>query len=69
MSEKLEERVVDLEIQLAHQTKTVEELSDMVSNQWDIIDRMKRKLKMLEDAMVELEDNAGPPANQKPPHY
>nr|WP_321445402.1 SlyX family protein [uncultured Cohaesibacter sp.] len=69
MSHPLEERVVDLEIQLAHQTKTVEELSDMVSRQWDLIDRLTRKMKFLEEAVVELEDNVGPAANQKPPHY
>ncbi|WP_171022070.1 SlyX family protein [Cohaesibacter sp. CAU 1516] len=69
MSNPLEERVVDLEIQLAHQTKTVEDLSDMVSRQWDMIDRLTRKMKFLQEAVVELEDNAGPPANQKPPHY
>ncbi|WP_157967661.1 SlyX family protein [Cohaesibacter intestini] len=69
MSNPLEERVVDLEIQLAHQTKTVEDLSDMVSRQWDMIDRLTRKMKFLQEAVVELEDNVGPPANQKPPHY
>lgn len=69
MSNPLEERVVDLEIQLTHQTRTVEELSDMVSRQWDMIDRLTRKMKFLEEAVVELEDNVGPPTNQKPPHY
>ena len=69
MSEELEERVVDLEIQITHQSGTIEELSEMVSRQWETIDRLSRKVKLLQHALGELEESAGPPANQKPPHY
>ena len=69
MTEADEERLAELEIQLAHQGRSIEELSDMVSKQWEMIDRMSRQIRSLKDALVELEDNSAPAANQKPPHY
>ncbi|WP_319530989.1 SlyX family protein [uncultured Cohaesibacter sp.] len=69
MSNDFEERIVDLEIQVTHQSKTIEELSDVISQQWQHIDRLTRQLKGLTDTVLELEDHFGPPANQKPPHY
>ncbi len=70
MSEDLEERVVDLEIQITHQANVIEDLSQMVAKQWDMMDRVSRQVRFLKDAMSELEENAGgQPANQKPPHY
>ncbi|SNY92098.1 SlyX protein [Cohaesibacter sp. ES.047] len=69
MSNDFEERIVDLEIQVTHQSKTIDELSEVMSQQWQHIDRLTRQLKGLSDMVVELEENTGPPANQKPPHY
>ncbi|WP_321338518.1 SlyX family protein [uncultured Cohaesibacter sp.] len=69
MTQELESRVVDLEIQITHQANTIEDLSQMVSRQWDIIDRLTRQVKMLQDSLVELEENLPAPGNEKPPHY
>ncbi|PLW75020.1 SlyX family protein [Cohaesibacter celericrescens] len=69
MSQELEERVVDLEIQVTHQSTTIEDLSEMVSRQWDTIDRLSRQVKLMKDTLAEPQDTAAPPANQKPPHY
>ena len=69
LNEEWAERIVDLEIQITHQSTTIEDLSEMVSKQWDVIDKLSRQVKLLQDAMLELEDQVGPPANQKPPHY
>lgn len=70
MNEDLEERVVDLEIQITHQSNVIEDLSQMVAKQWDMMDRLSRQVRFLKEAMAELEDSAGgAPANQKPPHY
>ncbi|SFO12024.1 SlyX protein [Cohaesibacter marisflavi] len=69
MTQELESRVVDLEIQITHQANTIEDLSQMVSRQWDIMDRLTRQVKMLQDSLVELEENLPPPGNEKPPHY
>ncbi len=69
VTQELESRVVDLEIQITHQANTIEDLSQMVSRQWDIMDRLTRQVKMLQDTLVELEENLPPPGNEKPPHY
>ncbi|MCV6546475.1 MAG: SlyX family protein [Cohaesibacter sp.] len=70
MEEKLEERIVDLEIQVTHQATTIDELSDMVAKQWDMIDRLGRQVGMLKEALAELEEGMETPAaNKKPPHY
>lgn len=70
MSDDVQERLETLEINHAHQAQTLEDLSQMVTRQWDMIDRLTRQIKYLNEAMLELEDaRDGPPANQKPPHY
>ncbi|WP_316859331.1 SlyX family protein [uncultured Cohaesibacter sp.] len=69
MAQELEERVVDLEIQITHQANTIDDLSQMVSRQWEMIDRLTRQVKLLQDSIQELEENIGPPGNEKPPHY
>jgi SlyX protein len=69
LTQELESRVVDLEIQITHQANTIDDLSQMVSRQWEMIDRLSRQVTMLQDTLVELEENIGPPGNEKPPHY
>jgi SlyX protein len=70
MEEQLEERIVDLEIQITHQSGTIDELSEMVAKQWDMIDRLGRQVGILKEALAELEDGMeAPAANKKPPHY
>ena len=69
MNETLNDRVIDLEVQLTHQNRTIEELSEMVARQWEMIDRMTRQVKHLQDSLVDLEDVIAPATNQKPPHY
>lgn len=70
MSDDMEARLDNLEINHAHQAQTIEDLSQMVAKQWDRIDRLTRQIKYLNEAMLELEENRdGAPANQKPPHY
>ena len=52
------------------QEQTLNDLNDMVSRQWDEIDKLKRQLNKASDRIVTLED-ALPDSdgNQKPPHY
>ncbi len=69
LTQELESRVVDLEIQITHQANTIDDLSQMVSRQWEMIDRLSRQVTLLQDTLVELEENIGPPGNEKPPHY
>jgi len=65
-------RLTDLESLLAHQTRTVEELSDIIHRQQKEIDTLTRRVTMLLLRAAEAEaDTTGsaPLADQKPPHY
>ena len=69
MSSELEDRIVTLEIQITHQVSMLEDLSQMVTRQWDSIDRLTRQVKGLQETVLELEETGGVPAQTKPPHY
>lgn len=67
-----ETRITRLEELLAHQSRMVEDLSDVVRGQADRIDRLERRVQMLLARAAEAELDAGgtvPMADQKPPHY
>ncbi|MEC5325149.1 MULTISPECIES: SlyX family protein [unclassified Aurantimonas] len=73
MSEKqaeISERIQDLEIMVAHQAQTIEELSEELRRAFETIERMQRSLKSLGHRFDTLEEVATPgPENTKPPHY
>ena len=60
----LEARLTDLEIRYTHQEELVEQLSDIVRQQQETLDVLRREMSQVL-VMVE------PPtdSNQKPPHY
>ena len=62
MTTALEERV-------AHLTRAVEDLSDIVARQADEIDRLTRLVTMLAAREAQREDGEAPAANQRPPHW
>jgi SlyX protein len=63
-------RLDDLETHLAHLSRTVEELSDVVARQDRTIGRLTRALdEVLEREAERAAQEGGPPANQKPPHW
>jgi len=65
-----EQRIVELEEQLAHQAKTIEELSTTVARQWEELDAARRKLNALAERFLALEEATLPgPEITKPPHY
>ncbi|WP_182086093.1 SlyX family protein [Aureimonas sp. ME7] len=65
-----EDRLTELEIALAHQTQTVEELSTEMANQGARIERLEKSIKALVGRLLELEESAAPRAEiTKPPHY
>ena len=81
MTETHDDRLNRIEMLLAHQEKQIEELSEMTSQQWDIIDVLKRRL---DGAMTQIRDMelagqsskgdgatsiAALAAAEKPPHY
>jgi len=66
-----ETRITELEVQLAHQSTTVDELNDMVAKQWQEIDRLKKQLTRLTGRLEQVEQTVpkGPADDQPPPHY
>ena len=65
-----EDRVVQLEILAAEQEKTIAELSEQLAEQWQVIDRMRKKLDTLTERFLALEEQAAPDVPvTKPPHW
>jgi SlyX protein len=66
----IEHRIMDLETLVTHQARTIEELSSMVAEQWQLIDAMRGKLDALTERFMALEEQAiGQPEAGKPPHW
>jgi SlyX protein len=66
----LEHRIMDLETLVTHQARTIEELSSMVAEQWQLMDAMRGKLDALTERFMALEEQAiGRPEAGKPPHW
>ncbi len=74
----MSDKTTALEEQLAYHDKSIEELSEMVTRQWQEIDRLKKLVGSLQDKVSELEDGADEDGSQsatefaaanKPPHY
>lgn len=66
-----DDRVTELEIQLAHQTQVIDDLSDMVAKQGDQLERLTRRVALLLENAAEAQAGAGGVvlADQKPPHW
>lgn len=68
----MQDRVERLEEQLAHMTRVIEDLSDVVARQAGEIERLSRAVGLLMSREAEREYEAGgqiPLADQRPPHY
>ncbi|MEK1850450.1 MAG: SlyX family protein [Phyllobacterium sp.] len=64
------DRLTRLEMLVTEQEKTIEELSGQVSEQWKVIEGMRRKLDALTDRFLVLEEQTAPDIPvTKPPHY
>ncbi|RDE08416.1 SlyX family protein [Pelagibacterium lacus] len=65
-----DDRLTALEERVAHQDKTIEELSELIAAQWREIDRLKRQLQMVDDQLASVEQLArSGRAEPPPPHY
>ena len=65
-----EERLVELEIQIAHQNRVIEDLSGEVARQGQDLARLQKAMKALAERFLALEEVATPqPEITKPPHY
>lgn len=65
------DRAALLEERVAHLTRAVDDLSDVVAGQRKEIDRLTRLVTLLAEREAEREMAGGeaPAANQKPPHW
>ena len=65
-----ESRITKLEETVAHQAKTIEELSDQIAEQWKVVEQTRQKLDRLTERFLMLEEQSlEAPAITKPPHY
>lgn len=64
------EKIITLEIKVTEQEKLLDELSQVISDQWKTIDKMSKKLDALTKRFLELEEQATPDIPvTKPPHW
>ncbi|EJF90276.1 hypothetical protein MEG_01207 [Bartonella tamiae Th307] len=64
------ERLVELEIKVSEQEKTIDELSSVLAQQWKTIERIEHQLTLLTKRFVHLEEQIPPDIPiTKPPHY
>ena len=65
-----DDRLTTLEIRAAEQEKTIEELSGQISEQWTVIEGMRKKLDFLAERFLTLEEQVAPEVPiTKPPHW
>lgn len=66
-----EDRIIDIEMKLAHQEHLVDELNQTVYRQQKKIDELEMLLGALAKRFREMSDTGQDraPANEKPPHY
>jgi len=63
------EKVVELQIKISNIEKSLDELSDMVAQQWRIIDGQKQMITSLESQLEGKQDREGSDSEPPPPHY
>ncbi len=68
-----ENRLNKLEIKSSHQEAQINDLSEMVSDQWKLIERLGGILKKADARLESLENNStdgsSETLDEKPPHY
>jgi len=64
-------RIDALEMRIAHQDATIEELNAAVTEQWTVIDRLKREIMALKDraSTAETGSTRAPGDEPPPPHW
>jgi SlyX protein len=70
MPSDLEQRIIALEEVIAYQSKTIEELSEQLIDQWKVVEKTRMKLAQLTESFLALEEESRQAAPiTKPPHY
>lgn len=63
------ERLEKLESRIAFQDQTIEDLNQVMTEQWAVIDQLRRRLNAMEDQVRTGSYIADPMTEQPPPHY
>lgn len=66
-----EDRLAELEMQLAFQDNTIQELNAVVIRQQEQIDQLLRELELIKDKLRDLKSSSVVPQSEEtpPPHY
>lgn len=68
--ETLSGRIDALEMRVAYQDRTIEDLNKAVIDQWKLIDTLTRQVANLAERVQETAERAGAaPQDRPPPHY
>ena len=65
-------RISNLEIRIAHQDRTIDDLNEMVAKQWTSIEQLNQQFSLLKDRLVAVESSSKvskPEDEPPPPHY
>ena len=66
----MEERITNIEIQLMHQEKSIDQLNDVVVCQQQMIDKLALELKLMTEHVQAIAPSAvGDGEEEPPPHY
>ncbi|AXA93430.1 SlyX family protein [Massilia sp. YMA4] len=68
MSDAVENRLIDIEIKLAHQEHLVESLNERIYEQQQQIDKLEQLIAAMAER-IRTRDAAQAPINERPPHY
>jgi SlyX protein len=64
------DRIIDLERIVAEQDHVISELSGEIAEQWKVIEALRKKLDLLTDRFLVLEEQTAPDVPvTKPPHW
>ncbi len=63
------DRIDGLEMRLAEQDRTIEDLNAAVTAQWTALDALKRQMGQFVERLAEAESRLPGEADKPPPHY
>jgi SlyX protein len=63
-------RIEALEVRIAHQDRTIEDLNALLTDQWRRIESLTRQIERMAERLQRVEDTSPPDApDPPPPHY
>jgi SlyX protein len=65
----IENRLTELEIRIAHQDETIEDLNKTVYEQWQIIERMGKEMDAMKGRLKTMTQSEIDDVPYVPPHY